>query len=144
MEWDVRRGQNSNEHQNHDDIKDLDCQSHNHYDGCCKDIILILIIIQVIVNVIMIVIKVMDGVADFCIADISITSPRAKAFTFSMPWLVNKLPPPPPLPISQMLSAQELHPTLLLTFLSPKCSTKNQVKFYTVQNPTLCVRLLTV
>ena len=26
--------------------------------------------------------------ADFCIADISITSPRAKAFTFSMPWLV--------------------------------------------------------
>ena len=38
-------------------------------------------------------IEVMDGVADFCIADISITSPRAKAFTFSMPWLVRQNPP---------------------------------------------------
>ena len=102
MEWDVRRGQNSNEHQNHDDIGDLDCQSHDHYDGCCKDIILI--IIKVIINVIMIVIKVMDGVADFCIADISITSPRAKAFTFSMPWLVKKLSLPTLANITNVIS----------------------------------------
>ena len=31
--------------------------------------------------------EVMDGVADFCIADISITSSRASAFAFTMPWL---------------------------------------------------------
>ena len=31
--------------------------------------------------------EVMDGTADFCIADISITSARAAAFSFSMPWL---------------------------------------------------------
>jgi len=31
--------------------------------------------------------EVMDGTADFCIADISITSSRAQAFSFTMPWL---------------------------------------------------------
>ena len=31
--------------------------------------------------------EVMDGTADFCIADISITSSRSAAFSFSMPWL---------------------------------------------------------
>jgi len=31
--------------------------------------------------------EVMDGTADFCIADISITSSRASAFAFTMPWL---------------------------------------------------------
>ena len=96
MEWDVRRGQNSNDHWNHGNIEDLDDQSHDHYDGCRREIILILIIIKVIINVIMIVIKVMDGVADFCIADISITSPRAKAFTFSMPWFGQKIALPHP------------------------------------------------
>merc|ERR550532_1842247 len=31
--------------------------------------------------------EVMDGTADFCIADISVTSQRASAFSFSMPWM---------------------------------------------------------
>ena len=31
--------------------------------------------------------EVMDGPADVCIADISVTSQRASAFSFSMPWM---------------------------------------------------------
>ena len=55
--------------------------------------------------------EVMDGSADFCIADISITAARASAFTFSMPWLN--------LGISILYVMPTAAPPSLLAFLDP-------------------------
>jgi len=55
--------------------------------------------------------EVMDGTADFCIADVSITSSRALAFSFSMPWLN--------LGISILYVRPRAAPPSLLAFLDP-------------------------
>jgi hypothetical protein len=55
--------------------------------------------------------EVMDGTADFCIADISITSSRAAAFSFSMPWLN--------LGISILYIKPRAAPPSMLAFLDP-------------------------
>ena len=55
--------------------------------------------------------EVMDGTADFCIADISITATRAEAFSFSMPWLN--------LGISILYVMPTPAPPSLLAFLDP-------------------------
>ena len=55
--------------------------------------------------------EVEDGTADFCIADISITSARAEAFSFSMPWLN--------LGISILYVMPTAAPPSLLAFLDP-------------------------
>jgi len=55
--------------------------------------------------------EVMDGVADFCIADISITTARAKSFEISTPWLN--------LGISILYIKPRAAPPSLLAFLDP-------------------------
>ena len=55
--------------------------------------------------------EVMDGTADFCIADISITSERARDFAFSMPWMN--------LGISILYVKPRAAPPSLLAFLDP-------------------------
>jgi len=55
--------------------------------------------------------EVMDGTADFCIADISITAARAAAFEFSMPWFN--------LGISILYIKPRSAPPSLLAFLDP-------------------------
>ena len=55
--------------------------------------------------------EVMDGTADFCIADISITSARTSAFAFTMPWLN--------LGISILYVKPRAAPPSLVAFLEP-------------------------
>ena len=55
--------------------------------------------------------EVMDEVADFCIADISVTAERAQAFAFSMPWMN--------LGISILYVKPRAAPPSLLAFLDP-------------------------
>ena len=53
----------------------------------------------------------LDGTADFTIADISVTSSRAEAFSFSMPWMN--------LGISILYVKPRAAPPSLLAFLDP-------------------------
>ena len=55
--------------------------------------------------------EVLDGEADFCIADISVTSARAKALAFTMPWMN--------LGISILYVKPRAAPPSLLAFLDP-------------------------
>jgi len=55
--------------------------------------------------------EVMDGTADFCIADVSITSSRTSSFAFTMPWLN--------LGISILYVKPRAAPPSLLAFLDP-------------------------
>ena len=65
----------------------------------------------------------MDGTADFCIADVSITSSRASAFAFTMPWLN--------LGISILYTKPRAAAPSLLAFLDPFTT---DVRLYILRN----------